>query len=52
MNFEMPIRHPSGAVEKLVGYMGLEFKEEGQAKDTHLGIISLRLNTITKGVSA
>lgn len=52
MNFEMTIRHSSGAVEQLVGYKRLEFKEEGQANDIHLGVISLRLNTITKGVSA
>lgn len=52
MNFEMTIRHPSGTLEQLVKYKGLEFKEEGQANDIHLRVISLRLNTITKGVSA
>lgn len=39
MNFEMTIRHPSGAVKQLVGYKGLEFKGEGQANDIHLGVI-------------
>lgn len=38
--------------ESLVGYKGLEFKEEGHVKDVHLGVISLRLNAITEGVSA
>lgn len=47
----MPIQCPSGAVEELVGCKGLEFNKEVQGKDTCLGVISLRLNKITKGVS-
>lgn len=37
----MPIGHPTGNVEQVVGYISLEFRGKVQAGDTHLRVINI-----------
>lgn len=49
MNFNMAITHPSGDINKLNEYVGLELGGGIGAGDKHLGVISIQTAFVTMG---